>query len=256
MISGEGSMSDREEKIKLGSDTAKGGFNNEKDVVEMFNSWKKNVFAQQWLKKLGYNLKEIEEVKARTLSGYKTDVQVVIITKSGLEKVENFQVKLVSNKRGYNQIDKRWVKRYKELWDFNPKVEELLKKFTGEIKPSGETKNQKRMFLNEFSSYDSEVLINWFKQNRRLIVSDILKGRGEYSASWMLVIQNVEGNYTWILNPMDEVLQKMGLDGDVRISPRGSLNIGKITMQRKGGDGGRPSANQLQFKINPIDLLN
>ena len=55
---------------------------------------------------------------------------------------------------------------------------------------------------------------------------------------------------------MDEVLQKMGLDGDVRISPRGSLNIGKITMQRKGGDGGRPSANQLQFKINPIDLLN
>ena len=101
-------MSDREEKIKLGSDTAKGGFNNEKYVVEMFNSWKKNVFAQQWLKKLGYNLKEIEEVKARTLSGYKTDVQVVIITKSGLEKVENFQVKLVSNKRGYNQIDKRW----------------------------------------------------------------------------------------------------------------------------------------------------
>ena len=112
------------------------------------------------------------------------------------------------------------------------------------------------MFLNEFSPYDREVLINWFKQNRRLIVSDILKGRGEYSASWMLVIQNVEGNYTWILNPMDEVLQKMGLDGDVRISPRGSLNIGKITMQRKGGDGGRPSANQLQFKINPIDLLN
>jgi hypothetical protein len=55
---------------------------------------------------------------------------------------------------------------------------------------------------------------------------------------------------------MDEVLQKMGLDGDVKISPRGSLYIGKITMQRKGGDRGRPTANMLQFKINPIDLLD
>jgi hypothetical protein len=256
MISGEGSMSDREEKIKLGSDTAKGGFNNEKDVVEMFNSWKKNAFAQQWLNKLGYNLKEIEEVKARTLSGYKTDVQVVIITKSGLEKVENFQVKLVSNERGYNQIDKRWVKRYKELWGFNPKVEELLKKFTGEMKPSGVTKDERRTKMNEFSDSERSIIINWFKDNRSLVVSDLLKGSGEFQAEWMLVIQNVEGNYTWILNPMDEVLQKMGLDGDVKISPRGSLRIGKITMQRKGGDGGRPTANQLQFKINPIDLLD
>ncbi len=239
-----------------GSRTAKDGFNNETDVSEKFNLWETDSHAKQWLKKLGYDIQEIEEVKARTLTGHKTDVQVVIITKSGLEKVENFQVKLVSNERGYNQIDKRWVEKYKELWDFNPKVEELLKKFTGEIKPSGETKNQKRMFLNEFSPYDQEVLINWFEQNRRLIVSDILKGKGEYSASWMLVIQNVEGNYTWILNPMDKVLQKMGLDGDVKISPRGSLLIGKITMQRKGGDGGRPTANKLQFKINPIDLLD
>tara|TARA_B100001250_G_scaffold143720_1_gene123025 strand:- start:110 stop:1444 length:1335 start_codon:yes stop_codon:yes gene_type:complete len=249
-------LSDREEKIKLGSDTAKGGFNNEKDVVEMFNSWKKNAFAQQWLNKLGYNLKEIEEVKARILSGYKTDVQVVITNKSGVQKNENLQVKLVSNKRGFNQIDKRWINKYKELWNFNSEVEELLKKFTGEIKPSGETKNQKRMFLTEFSPYSRELLIDWFKQNRRLVVSDILKGRGEYSASWMLVIQNVEGNYTWILDSMGEILQKMGLDGDVKVSPRGSLYIGKITMQRKGGDGGRPSANMLQFKINPIDLLD
>ena len=45
-------------------------------------------------------------------------------------------------------------------------------------------------------------------------------------------------------------------DGEVRLSPRGSLMIGKITMQRKGGDGGRPSANMLQFKINPAELFD
>jgi len=45
-------------------------------------------------------------------------------------------------------------------------------------------------------------------------------------------------------------------NGDVAISPRGSLNIGKIGMQRKGGDGGRDTAKMLQFKINPVELFN
>ena len=43
--------------------------------------------------------------------------------------------------------------------------------------------------------------------------------------------------------------------GDVCLSPRKSLNIGKILMQRKGGDNGRPTANMLQFKINPVELF-
>ena len=31
--------------------------------------------------------------------------------------------------------------------------------------------------------------------------------------------------------------------------------VWKITMQRKGGDGGRITANMLQFKINPAELF-
>ena len=44
-------------------------------------------------------------------------------------------------------------------------------------------------------------------------------------------------------------------NGDIVITPRGSLQIGRITMQRKGGDGGRETANMLQFKINPAELF-
>ena len=40
--------------------------------------------------------------------------------------------------------------------------------------------------------------------------------------------------------------------GDIIVTDKGSLRIGRITMQRKGGDGGRESAKMLQFKINPI----
>ena len=44
--------------------------------------------------------------------------------------------------------------------------------------------------------------------------------------------------------------------GDVRITERGSLRIGKILMQRKGGDAGRETSKMLQFKINPVELFN
>jgi hypothetical protein len=40
--------------------------------------------------------------------------------------------------------------------------------------------------------------------------------------------------------------------GEVKISPRGSLYIGKITMQRKGGT---PDPTKLQFKVHPCDLF-
>jgi R.HinP1I restriction endonuclease len=44
--------------------------------------------------------------------------------------------------------------------------------------------------------------------------------------------------------------------GDVKISPRGSLCIGRLTAQREGGDAGRDSANMLQFKFNPLELFD
>ena len=39
------------------------------------------------------------------------------------------------------------------------------------------------------------------------------------------------------------------------ITSRGGLRIGRVTAQRKGGDGGRPSANKLQFKIDPTKVF-
>lgn len=44
--------------------------------------------------------------------------------------------------------------------------------------------------------------------------------------------------------------------GEVIINKKGNLKIGKITMQRKGGDGGGESAKQLQFKLNPLKVCD
>ena len=91
--------------------------------------------------------------------------------------------------------------------------------------------------------------------NKSLIVSDILKGQGKFAAEWMLVIQKIDKNARWILKPMNFCMNYFG-NGEIEITARGNLKIGRITMQRKGGDGGRDTANMLQFKINPAELFD
>jgi hypothetical protein len=249
-----------EQKIKLGSETAKGGFRNEDDVIVRFNNWKVDPLSQKWLLTMGYKLEEIEFVKATKITGsYKADIQVQVQVTIKLKDeidCQNLQVKLVSNPQGFNQIDKRWVKNYVDLWNIDPSTTKLLKHFTGELPPyASNPRDPRRMFADEFSEKDREQLLNFLKQNKTLIVTDILKGRGKFSAEWMLVILKIgDEEIRWALKPMNYVLNFF--DGDVAITPRGSFNIGKITIQRKGGDGGRTTANMLQFKINPALLVD
>ena len=95
--------------------------------------------------------------------------------------------------------------------------------------------------------------MKFFKENKIIVVSDILKGRGGLSANWMLVTKynKNENMTTWVLKDINTAMNFFG-SGDVKISPRGSLCIGKITMQRKGGT---PDPTKLQFKIKPCRLF-
>jgi len=205
---------------------------------------------------MNYDLKEIEFVEAVKLSGYKTDVQVQVTIK--LKKaldVENLQVKLVSNNRGFNQIDKRWVDKYVEMWNIPANITSILKRYTGEEPPNiKNTKDSRRMFADEFNEKEQTEILEWLNKNKSLIVSDILKGRGKFAAEWMLVAQKIDKNARWILKPMNYCMNYFGND-EIIITNRGNFRIDKITMQRKGGDGGRNTANMLQFKINPAELF-
>jgi hypothetical protein len=204
-----------------------------------------------------YNIEEVEYVKAMVLPKSKADIQVQITVKlKEAIDVENIQVKLVSNLKGFNQIDKRWIDKYIEKWEMPLNVSTLLKQYTGEILPTiNNPKDKRRTFANEFSEQDQTTLLDWLNDNKSLIVSDILKGRGKFSAEWMLVAQKVEDSARWILKPMNYCLNFFG-NGKVEISIRRNFRIGRITMQRKGGDGGRKTAQMLQFKINPAELFN
>ncbi len=248
--------------IKLGSKTARDGFENEDYVVFEFNNWKDSLLSQNWLRKMGYDLSQLEYVRAEKIPGsYKSDIQVVvnvIIKLSALQDVQNIQVKLVSNPTGFNQIDKRWVSKYEEMWDMPNLVAESLRYFTGELPPyTKATRDKRRMFMDELSEERRIAVLSFFNKNKTLIVTDILKGRGKFAAEWMLVIlkDKNQNSISWALEPINVVLNIFG-NGSVLFTKKGSLNIGLITVQRKGGDNGRNTANMLQFKINPTVLVN
>jgi len=251
--------------VEIGSATAKGGFANERAIRDKFNNWKKDKEAQIWLQIMGYNIKEIESVEAVQIPprGQKADVQLkIMITIGKIIKVENLSLKKANSDADYNQIDKRWVDAYQKLWNFDDDVKLGLKLFTGEIKPTPKyvgnikLRDKRRAFLDELPTKLRNKIIDFFRNNKILVVTDILKGRGSLSADWVLVTRYDKNTDTtkWILKDINTVMNFFG-EGEVRLSPRGSLYIGKITMQRKGGDAGRPTANMLQFKIKPCQLF-
>lgn len=238
----------------LGSQTARNGFINEKHIVDKFNNWQNDSEAQKWLILMGYALTDIDFVQAIILHGYKADVNVQItIKRRQAINIENIQVKLVSNLRGFNQIDKRAVDKYNEVfhWNMPATIVYILKRFTGEIAPTiANPRDKRRMFIDEFSQQERKELFEFLTSNKAMIVSDVLRGRGEFTAEWIIVAQKTKEDARWILKNINEVINHYS--GDVRISPRGSINIGSILIQRKGGT---PDPTSLQFKINPAELF-
>jgi len=246
-----------QDSVSLGSKTAKGGFANEEYVINKFNNWQTDKISRKWLLAMGYNLDTIEYVQAiKITGGYKADLQLQITISVKLKHeidYQNIQVKLVSNKKGFNQIDKRWLDKYQELWNIPQEVLLLLKYYTGELTPYKLTsRDTRRMFATEFSKQEQEKMLSFLSQNKTLIISDVIKGRGKFASEWMLVI--VKEIDKWALKPINFVLNHY-TKGEVKITKQGNFRIGKITMQRKGGDGGRKTAQMLQFKIDPTELL-
>lgn len=242
--------------VQKGSQTAKDGFRNEQEICDKFNHWQTDNEAKQWLTIMQYDLNEIEEVTAVVLHGYKADinVQVQIKLKSAVD-TENIQVKLVSNKKGFNQVDKRWLAHYREMWNIPEYIYKLLQHYTGELKPYKlGVRDSRRMFIDELTTQEQHLLLEWFSNHKTLILSDIIKGRGQFSAEWILVAQRLNNNAHWILVNINQALQHYS-EGEVRVSPRGSIYIGRVTVQRKGGDNGRDTANMLQFKLDPTQLF-
>lgn len=240
--------------VEVGSRTAKGGFKNETEIAAKFNGWRTDQDARHWLEAMNYRLDEIESVVATKPHGEKADVEIRVKTKTG-ERREGISIKLVSSPNGFNQIDKRWLAAYARMLNIPPGVIRSLKLFTGETPPAGESRNTKRMFLNEFDVAAQNEIVDFFTQNKKKILHALFAGNGPHAAGWFMVALKAGENTRWILKTDADAVKFFG-DGRVEITRSGNLKIGRVTMQRKGGDGGRETAKMLQFKINPVLLFD
>ncbi|NOT49524.1 MAG: type II restriction endonuclease [Acidobacteria bacterium] len=248
-----GQTAHRPAPVELGSKTAKQGFKNEDEIRDKFNNWKTDIEGRTWLGFMGYKPDEIESVLAAKPHGEKADVVVTVKTKAATRK-EGISIKLVSTQTGFNQIDKRWLATYAKHWKMPTDVEAALRLYVGEVKPSSASRETNRMYINEFDTVTQKKIVDFFAANKAEIVSDIIKGDGEFSAGWMMVALKSAEKPRWVLRGIDYVIRFYS-EGPVEITRQGNLKIGRISMQRKGGDGGRETAKMLQFKINPALLF-
>ncbi len=241
-------------KVQLGSTTAKNGFRNEDEIRDKFNQWKTDKGAQAWLHAMDYRVTEIQSVAAAKPHGYKADVEIAVSTKAA-EKTERISIKLVSSPHGFNQIDKRWLATYADMWNMPRDVHDALKLYVGEKPPRKGSRHEERMYLNELPKKTQQAVIEFFTKHKQEIVSDLLAGDGEHSANWFMVTFKGTDKPKWLIRSLKDTVKFYG-EGDVVLTRAGNLKIGRISMQRKGGDNGRETAKMLQFKINPVQLFD
>lgn len=262
---------------KIGSRTAKGGFKNEAKLVDKFTDYLNDKDAQLWLEIMGYDYTKIKGIKAIPLpvrlsktamvdlgvsqSGFETaqsfkkaDLQIVLeLQIDDYIYRENISAKKANKGAGFNQVDKRPVDSYVNMWNIPSDIAHNLKLFTGEIKHNlPNAKEDRRLYINELLANDIDKMLSFLNRNKTLIVTDIIKGRGAFAAEWMLVTEMSEDKEKYVLKDINSVCNFYA-EGDVEVSPRGSLRIGRVTVQRKGGT---PDPTSLQFKINPLSLFD
>lgn len=263
---------------EVGSYTAKGGFENEHDIVQKFLDYKTDDEAKTWLQIMGYDYRQIQKLVAKqipprintqtamelgvtrdnieeTTTFKKADIQVRLeIIIEEIMYIENISLKKADIGAGYNQVDKRPVNQYKRFWSIPDSICQTLKYYTGELKPMPceNLRDSRRMFLDELDSSKVAELLKFFDENKILIFNDVLRGRGALSADWFLVTRKNEDRVDWILKDINFVCNFFS-KGPVQVTARGNLKIGKMTVQRKGGT---PDPESLQFKLNPLELFN
>jgi hypothetical protein len=262
-----------------GSKIAKSGFANEDKVSQFFNEWKTNQQTKTWLKDMEIDISNIKQIHSNTsrdlkLGNIKSDVIVTIDSKDNGISIKFYNA-------NFNQLQRGSVDNISKLLKMPEFVTVAMKKFVGaegyqlqdymsknEIKLLTEKRKKqftpdqvktierhKKLLISEFDPNEKTKIQNWFDKNKEKIIRMLLQGNNPPFPKWFLAVQHKDGiiSKTKIIS-MDAAVKHYALGG-ITFSKLGIFSIGKITMQRKSGDGGRITGQDLQFKIKPEDIF-
>lgn len=250
----------------IGSRTAKGGFENEQDVVDQLNAWVPHTSdrkaastgseVDRWLVAMGHVPSSVRKIIATNPPGTdKRDIEVKTFTGKRSLRKHLVSIKLLSSSRssGTNQVQRKKVDIFVSQWSVPDDVAELLRLYTGKLAPSAarqpKPSDPRRVKANEFTSEEQQKVINWLTMHKDEIIDALFRGTQPiYAPNFLLVVNKKAPISTSAMTPMTRAISLFG-SGEVKVADT-TFRIGKIIMQRKGGDSGGEGAKDLQFKCN------
>ncbi|MCJ2669157.1 MAG: hypothetical protein LN416_01425 [Candidatus Thermoplasmatota archaeon] len=256
-----------------GSATAKGGYSIEELVIKALNDWEADTNARGWLVAMNYDLDKVEHINAVPFHRGKADIKVTLKLKDRRMSQERIGVKKVDG--NYNQVDRHSVDVYAGQFGFSDEVAQTLKKFCGvegfrplDLVRKGEmTKGQmenlynsrysapdppRRLTFREMPDEERERVLRELRDKKDHIIKTVFAGDPP-TIDWFLVVRaerEKDGSYTIIetrFESLEDALERYS-EGGIGMTRHGSIHIGKVIMQRKGGT---PDPESLQFKVKP-----
>lgn len=174
---------------------------------------------------------------------------------SDIPAMKGISMKSYKPDASFNQVNRSPLPTYVEELGISYGVAETLRAFV--------EKNHQgtRTMLNAAPISAQDELLRFFHLYQRQIISHVLRGKakGVLKADWLLLhetkdedwISKVGNPDCWHLYPMATVIDCCCTETP-SITKAGNLILGLgLTLQRKGGDSGAKTANDLQFKLNP-----
>lgn len=229
-----------------GSLAAQGGLDTEKTIILKFNNWTNDPDVPRWLNFMGYSSPTVSSVKAvKPNNQGKTDV-LITVEREGLINRELLSIKTTKSESGGNQLTRFWPSVLKERYGLNDNLITILRNFTGETWWTEVGKKPRRIMLNRIPKTQQADLIKSFGEIKLELIRWMFMG-AEPIRFFLSVYGESSDNF--LINKMEDVVAHYS-KGPVVITPRGGLRVGRVTLQRKGGDKGAFSACQLQSKIN------
>ena len=177
---------------------------------------------------------------------------------SNIQAMKGISMKSYKPDASFNQVNRSPLPRYVEELGMSYGVAETLRAFVEKNHQGGRT------MLNAAPISAQEELLRFFQLYQRQITSHILRGKAKAAlkADWLLLHETKDADWVskvgnrdcWHLYPMATVIDCCCTEAP-SITKAGNLTLGLgLTLQRKGGDSGAKSANDLQFKLNPKEI--
>lgn len=149
----------------------------------------------------------------------------------------------------FNQIKRCSLDGFRKEFDVPEEVIATLRKYT---------RGKKKLLTSNYSQNELNRLLEFLNEKRRVLLASAFTGKNkQLKANWLLLHQwtppdwrkNIAKKSVSQLISMQKIMELFD-DIEVSYTKRGTIAFGAgVTLQRKGGDNGQDSANDLQFKL-------